>query len=352
MLSHSRGLVGVVTVGALALAGCAQPQETPEPTIVPSALLDQETLKAASWLESQISESGIVQSDYQGATFPDYGLTLDTALALTAVAGVQDLPVPTAVVNAAEALATQENVLAYTTFDKDRYVGATAKLAASLDALGYDPSDVAGIDLIAQLEALQMSSGQFADHAQEDYSNTVSQSWGVIALAQYGEDPSSAADFLVRQQCDDGGFSMSFVSADTEDECISDPDATAFAVSALAVYEESFGEGARRAGVIDGARDYFDTTANEETVGRSWSDALSGEPSVNTTAVVTVALADAHDDTSSSAQAYLLSLLHNSPNGVFQVAGLDDTRATAQGVLSLSGLSFTDLFANKSLTQE
>lgn len=342
MRSQRRGLISAIALVAFVMTGCAAPQPAPQPTVKPSSILDEETLSAAGWLQQQISDSGIVHSEFEGASFPDYGLTLDVVMALTAVAAVQDLPVPADVVEAGEALATEENVVAYTTYDKDRYAGATAKLAAVLDLLGYDPSDVGGVDLMARLSDLQLSSGQFADHAQEDYTNTVTQSWGVMATAQYGGDVQAATDFLAAQQCEDGGFSATFVDADGQ--CTSDPDSTAFAVSALVVAQQTVDGATVDNAVLQSAGDYLDSQANEETVGRSWNDAVTGEPNVNTTAVVTTALKDAGHDTFTASQAYLLSLLHNAPGGVFQVNGNDDARATAQGVLALSGLSFSDMF--------
>ncbi len=108
------------------------------------------------------------------------------------------------------------------------YAGATAKLLVFAQAQG-----LATGGYLTQLKSLEQASGQFKDQsAYGDYSNTIGQSLAIIGLARAGQPDAKAVDFLLKQQCNDGGFRMTF----TDTQCTTtagDTDATSLAVQAL-----------------------------------------------------------------------------------------------------------------------
>ncbi|WEV79504.1 terpene cyclase/mutase family protein [Janibacter cremeus] len=167
-----------------------------------------------------------------GQSYADHGLTIDAVLGMSAAGTGGD----------AAAAATDwvvANSGAYIGSGEEAYSAATAKLLTFAGARGLDPRDVAGVDLVARLQSLEQGNGQFADQSEYgDYSNTLGQSFALIGLERAGVNPSTASvDFLLAQQCDDGGFRLNFDEPDTsqDDACVSDPDATSTAVQALDV---------------------------------------------------------------------------------------------------------------------
>lgn len=167
-----------------------------------------------------------------GQSYADHGLTIDAVLGMSAAGTGGD----------AAAAATDWVVSAsgaYIGSGDEAYAAATAKLLTFAGARGLDPRDVAGVDLVAQLRSLEQGNGQFADQSEYgDYSNTLGQSFALIGLERADVNPSTAAvDFLLAQQCDDGGFRLTFDKPDEPDDdaCVSDPDATSTAVQALDV---------------------------------------------------------------------------------------------------------------------
>lgn len=207
-----------VTVG-LALA----------PTAAQAATSPQAS-SAAKWLAAQVpSSTHLFESAYDGGSFVDYGLNLDLQYALDQLG---DSPAADKVYDAVIAHAAD-----YTDSYGTRYAGAVGKLAAYVELHGDDPTDVDGRNLIKDLEGLMVTgdgddAGRLKDDPDGEYqsANTIGQSWGVRALADAGSDAAkSAEDFLVAQQCKDGGFRLYQVGT----TCTSSPDATAFAAAAL-----------------------------------------------------------------------------------------------------------------------
>lgn len=184
------------------------------------------------YLADRLSEGGdhlVVESG--GQSFPDTGLTIDAVLAMTAVGSGGSSSAA-----ATDWVASQTG--AYTGTGEEAYSAATAKLLTFASARGLDPRAVGGVDLVAKLQSLELASGQFADESQwGDYSNTLGQSFALIGLERAGVNPSTASvDFLLAQQCDDGGFRLNYDDPEKaeDDACVSDPDATSTAVQALA----------------------------------------------------------------------------------------------------------------------
>ena len=207
---------------------------------------------AAGWLGRQVDpDSNLVENPTFG---PDYGLTVDTVLALDAAqVGRRTARLATA--------ALKRSVLAYTGggVATEYYAGAFAKLLLLADAQGADPRSFGGsarADLVAQLRALECggasrndcatgNKGRFSDISQwGDFSATIGQSLAILALDRATRDGASTASvrFLVRQQCANGAFPEQF----GQSTCTGSVDATGYAVQALMAHGGRLAEQAAR----------------------------------------------------------------------------------------------------------
>lgn len=171
--------------------------------------------------------------NYPASTFFDGGNTIDAILALDgAGAGLDQADATT------DYLATHVNdYVGYPdpagSPTAETYAGPLGKLVLGVVAQGGDPTDFGGQDLVARLEGLMTSDGRFSDKSNfGDYSNTIGQVLDIIALGRAtGSVPDAAGDYLLDQQCSDGGFRGNLDVAGAA--CTSDADATAFAAQAL-----------------------------------------------------------------------------------------------------------------------
>lgn len=230
-----------ITPAAVA-AGGATADTGPSPThavatasVLPSITTDPAEA-AAGWLVSALTDDPAVDTGFG----PSAGPTIDVLFALAA-AGVA-----AEVIEAiADWLTTQAP--AYTTgaglgFDADDavYAGATAKLALAMLVVDRDPRDVAGVDLIARLQAREVTDatdgllGRFTDRSDfGDFSTPLTQSLALLALERAGATPSPAAvAALTDQACEDGGIPSSFRTAE-DAACTASVDTTGYAVQAL-----------------------------------------------------------------------------------------------------------------------
>lgn len=191
---------------------------------------------------------------------PDWGITIDGLIALEATGTDPE---------AAERVATTvaDNVRSYNSHDdwggdpEVRIGGATAKLLYAAVISESDPTDFGGHDMRAEtLELVRgpetgAEEGRISDRETgTDNSNTFGQSLGVLGLVRSGGVPQEVVDFLLRQQCSEGGFRLSpdqfGTPAPTCDEAESpvlDPDSTGMAVQALLAAGEEGIEGATEA---------------------------------------------------------------------------------------------------------
>ena len=221
-----RRLAGLAAVGALMLA-----------PVIPAAAADPAS-SAAEFLAGALADGTHMTSTSQGQTFTDPGLTADVVIGLTA-AGADP---------AKAAAATgwlEQNVASYvgpgagkpsTTGDKAgaAYAGALAKAALVAQVRGLSAADFGGRDLLAELAARE-SGGRFSDDSTfGDYSNAITQSLALIVQQRSGKAPSApAVAALVGLQCTDGGFRLAFPEQGKQEPCVSDNDATGYAVQAL-----------------------------------------------------------------------------------------------------------------------
>jgi hypothetical protein len=172
--------------------------------------------EATEWLASQLksSEAGEYCEVFGS---PSVGQTIDCMLAF----------------DAASFTSEENETYSWILANKNSYVGskpcseassmsagAVAKLALGVAAHGGDPMSVEGRDLIADLQCLQVKSGEekgrFKDKGATDFSNVFGQSLAIIALKACAEGScasppglsttlNNAAGYLRGQQCTENG---------------------------------------------------------------------------------------------------------------------------------------------------
>lgn len=205
---------------------------------------------AAGWLAEQLVDGQRLVGSWTDADgnvneFDDHGGTADVVFALAA-AGVGANHIAAAV----DWLIDEAAMYTGQAFGAVS-AGATAKLALAVMADGRDPSAV-GDDLIAALEALEVTdgahAGRFSDAGDDDWSSTISQALAILALerAEGATASPEAIDYLLAQQCEDGGYPLSFIeggcTSATDIDGDSAIDATLIVVQALVAVDEDTAE--------------------------------------------------------------------------------------------------------------
>lgn len=183
--------------------------------------------RAANWEVSQLRDGRINNVQFG---FTDWGLTIDTYLGLVA-AGNRPAQARTVI------RTVSENVRKYVSYDGDFFAGAVAKALLARRVAGKDASvEAANLNLRRKLASLVAPSGRVQDSGDTDFSNTISQSFSVLAFARSGELPETVARFLLRQQCNRGFFRLQMAGSQcTRGAGQADVDATAFALQALVI---------------------------------------------------------------------------------------------------------------------
>ncbi len=194
--------------------------------------------EAADWLADEL-DGGLMHNEQYD--FDDFGLSIDTGLALAAVGG-HDADVRA--ISDAVAARVDEYVTGGDFAPDDIYSGALAKAAVLAGTAGADPGAYGGVDLIEALEsrvaAAAPRTGRVQDKSSTDYANVLGQSFAARALDRAGS--AKAADvtgFLLLQQCRSGYFRLNFSAAGAPNQACSegadlpDVDATALAVVLL-----------------------------------------------------------------------------------------------------------------------
>ncbi|MCW2739559.1 hypothetical protein [Nocardioides sp.] len=198
---------------------------------------------AAEWIAGELTNGLIVNK--VGA---DFGLTLDTGMALSTVAGQG--PVVTSINTAVE-----PRIAEYVgDGTKESYAGPLAKAAAFARTAKKNPTSYGGINLITRLEERTANvpadpvaepqaaaiAGRIFDKSEfGNFANVVGQSYAVRALTLANSAEAGAArDFLLKQQCASGYFRLGFDKADVPSQSCTegvagseaDPDVTSLAV--------------------------------------------------------------------------------------------------------------------------
>ncbi|MEQ1786811.1 MAG: prenyltransferase/squalene oxidase repeat-containing protein [Acidimicrobiales bacterium] len=236
-------------LAAILLASTLTVAVSPQASAAPAAVADPPGA-ALDWIESELAAEGsyltVSFDDGMGgvSTFPDYGLTIDAILALTAAGRGAEAATADA------AAFVEDNVGSYISgadfgYPSERYAGPIAKAMLMAAAHGEATGAFGGFDLDAELRGLLTESGadvgRFSDAPDPtntfggDFSNGFGQALAVMALARTADGvPESALDFLLDQQCPGGAFRGDYT---TTGGCASDAsatvDATAFALQAL-----------------------------------------------------------------------------------------------------------------------
>lgn len=194
------------------------------PAAADTGALRPNATAAVQWLAAQNNPDGTLSSS---GTHPDFGLTLDAALAGMA-AGTSRSTID-GWIKAAEpqmkAMASQH----------DR----VAKALVTLAAAGRSTTSYGGINPQQIVRNSITTSGYSAGHSAG--TNAFGQAFAMIGMARTGSLPASTVSFLATQQCASGAFPMNF-GTDAASHCdaakkAQDPDGTAMLVMALRAAE-------------------------------------------------------------------------------------------------------------------
>jgi hypothetical protein len=239
-----------LSTAALGVGVLAAPPASAEPTpalraaqAAAAATDSTPSTIAAQWLADELTNGLIV------TTFgPDFGLTLDTGMALSTVSG-QGASV------AAISAAIEPRLADYVgDGTKESYAGPLAKAAAFARTAKKNPTSYGGRNLVTELEQRTADAttgtapnttpnplaGRIADKSEYgDFANVVGQSYAVRALTLASSSEAGAArDFLLKQQCASGYFRLNFDKPVTPSQSCTegvagseaDPDTTSLAV--------------------------------------------------------------------------------------------------------------------------
>ncbi|HVE74103.1 MAG TPA: prenyltransferase/squalene oxidase repeat-containing protein [Mycobacteriales bacterium] len=321
-------LLAVLMAAALAVAGPAAPASA-------AAADPLVTQRAAQWLADQLSPQGTVVGSYPGpdgqpVSFTDWGRTLDVALALLAAGGEDEV--------LGRTLTSVESLTAVREYTQgapgDRpdaaYAGATAKLAFVVALTGGDPTNVSGIDLIAQLLSLVTPDGRLADRSDfGNYANLFGHAFALLALDTAGRVPPPAmVQALLAAQCPDGSFPQEYQPA-AGAACTGQVDATGLVLQALAAIDLGNSQAAQRA---------LNWLSEQQRADGSFP----GEAPVNSTGYAVLGFNATDTVPPRNAVAYLTSQ-QNSDGGLRRgsdASADSDLFATAQALPALAGTFF------------
>jgi hypothetical protein len=189
--------LAVTAVASPATASTASPAGSPATQNLGQA--------AAGWLARQMVGGSHFTDTFDGTTYPDQGLTIDSIFAFAAT-GTADNYGARAIAWLARPHILASYIGNGTT---SAYAGATAKLLLAAEVRGVDPATFGGVNLPARLASLLTPSGRYSDQSKfGDFSNAFSQSLAILATTRLGGAPASAVSFLVSTECADGGFPL------------------------------------------------------------------------------------------------------------------------------------------------
>lgn len=187
---------------------------------------------AAQWEVTQLHRGRIHNAEFD---FDDWGLTVDTAIMLAS-----DGTKPAAINRVTKAI--RNNYFdEYVTFGRSKFAGPMAKTLLAAKVLDQNVRRFGGKNLRHQVLGLVAGPGRgfefgrLRDRAENDYSNTFTQAYGVLALARTGGVRQSVVNYLKKQQCRAGFFRLDETAGKSCNQANGEPDidATALAVQAL-----------------------------------------------------------------------------------------------------------------------
>jgi hypothetical protein len=218
-LAITLSLTAAITSAAFTVGPALAAPAKPAPAATPARA-------AAGWLARQMTDRSHFVEVFSGVTYPAQGETIDAIFAFAATGAASDY--------GARAISWLERPGVLSNYigngSTESYAGATAKVALAAEVRGLNPDRFGKVDLLARLAKLLTKSGRYSDHSKfGDFSNAFSQSLAILAVSRHGKVPVPAVNFLVRTECEDGGFPLYFA----QKTCVSDPDATGMDVQAL-----------------------------------------------------------------------------------------------------------------------
>lgn len=244
---------------------------------------------ALTWTGCELERNGGTFPGFGDS--PDFGLTLDAVMAYALDDRASDHHATTALDIVGDRILEYVSDAGFGDGTTERYAGALAKSTLAFALAGRDVNDVDGVDLEAELRARMQTTGddtgRFSDQSQwGDYSNGFGQSLAILALARTeGGVPQQAIDFLMSQQCPNGGFRGTYSTpGGCTDSVNADTDYTSFAIQAL----HSIGQSAEVKLALHRAVDFvLDHQADDGSVSGTGVTAV---PNTNSTALAAQAL--------------------------------------------------------------
>jgi len=230
-------IAAYVTSATLALSGTVL-AATPAEAVTYDP---QPANQAASWLEDQLTNGVVHNNQYD---FDDLGLTADFALGLAGVPGQDELV--TDVVETIEPRAESEWYTSTFEGEVTTYAGSLAKALVLAQEVGSDPTSFGGENLVTKLQNRTAGSAPIAGRIQnlnDDFgdANVIGQAYAVNGLTAAGSSEAKAAtNFLLKQQCSNGGFRLNFTTSKTTsaqsctNNSSAETDVTAIAILQLA----------------------------------------------------------------------------------------------------------------------
>jgi hypothetical protein len=192
--------------------------------------------------------------------------------------------------------------------------GATAKVLLAAKVLGRSVRNFGGVDYRERLKGFVVESiddaGRLSDRNSDgsDFSNTLTQSLGVIAFSRTGSAPQVVVDHLLEQQCAGGYFTLYMTSGQTCEQANASAsvDATSYAIQAMLAAKE---QGEARVGARRITRAVRWLVSAQRANGSFGSDAEITTPNANSTGLAALALTDAGRDGAAMAAARFVSSL-------------------------------------------
>jgi hypothetical protein len=254
-------------------------------------------------------KDGRIPSAY--AAGADWGLTVDTIYMLAATDGR-----PRLVQRMGNVLARNAHKYTSSTFENTTYrgAGATAKVLLAARVLGRSVRTFGGVDYRARLATFivrrGVDTGRLSDRNSDgsDFSNTLTQSLGVIGFARSGSAPQVVVRHLLEQQCPRGYFTLYMTKGQTCRQAGggASVDATAYAIQAMLAAKLQGGThvGARR--ITKAVRWLVNAQGDNGSFG---SDRDITTRNANSTGLAALALVDAGRDGAAMAAARFVSSL-------------------------------------------
>ncbi len=287
---------------------------------------DADVQEALSWLIEQQSADGGFSDGFS----PESSVTATAEVIIALAAGGEDAGMIQSEAGASPVIFLYEKVEA----GQVEGVGTVAKVSMAVVAVGLDPTDFGGRDLIGELEAAyDADSGSYGG-------SIFDQALVILALANAGREvPEEAVDYLLAHQTEDGAWNF---MGDTAEQS-GDTNTTALVIQALAAtgHEDA----------TEPALEYLQGIQNEDG---GWpyqnpSD-FGTETDANSTALVLEAIyalgqtADDWQVGDADPLSALLALQNDSGSFSFQASFPgDNALATIQAIPAVAGATLAEL---------